>query len=337
MLSRRTYIEINLKNYILNLKNIEKITGTKVIPVVKSNAYGCGAIEIAKISEDNGIEFIAVAFIEEAEKLRESGIKSKIIIFNYMFKEQIKNAVNKNYVITIYSIEQIKSYLEYKREEALQLKYHININTGINNLGINIEELDELCSLVNKNKINIDGAYTHFSSADSDEKTTLKQLENFKKGLDIIQSKGIKINIKHVANSAAIVLNYEECKMDYVRSGMALYGIQPSNIKKAEWIKNIIIWKSIVSRVRVIIAGETLNYGKNFTAEKDTKIAVIPVGYSDGYKTGMTNGGYVIIKNRKCYIKGMVCMDQITVEIPNDLEVSEEDEVLLLGGSGISI
>ena len=92
-----------------------------------------------------------------------------------------------------------------------------------------------------------------------------------------------------------------------------------------------------MSRVRVIIAGETLNYGKNFTAEKDTKIAVIPVGYSDGYKTGMTNGGYVIIKNRKCYIKGMVCMDQITVEIPNDLEVNEEDEVMLITTEGIII
>jgi alanine racemase len=334
MLSRETYIEINIKNYMNNLKSIEKITESIVIPVIKSNAYGCGAVEIAKVSEKAGIDFMAVAFLEEAENLRKNGIQAKLLIFNMISHKFIEKAVNQNFIISIYSIEQIKKYLRFNKKETVKLKYNININTGINNLGVNLDEIDELIKIIKENLIEIEGIYTHFSSADSDMKNTRKQYELLKKAEEIIKKAGVNFKYKHAANSAATILRKKEYFMDYVRSGMALYGIQPSNIKKAKWIKNVITWKSSISNVRVIKAGETLNYGKNFKALKEMRIAVIPVGYGDGYKMGMKNGGYVIIKNKKCYIKGMVCMDQITVEIPNELEVNEEDEAILLGGSG---
>ena len=334
MLSRNTYIEINIKNYIENLKKTEEITGTRVIPVIKCNAYGCGAIEIAKASEEVRIDFMAVAFLEEAEKLRENGIKSKILIFNALFPEFLEKVVDKNYIITIYSIEQIKKYIELKKEAANKIKYHININTGMNNLGVNVDELEKLIKIIKENLLEIEGIYTHFSSADSDMENTKKQYELLKSAEKILKKAGVEFKYKHAANSAAALSYGKEYCMDYVRIGMALYGIQPSILKKAEWIKNVITWKSSVSNIRIIKAGETLNYGKNFKALKEMKIAVVPVGYGDGYKMGMSNGGYVFIKNRKCYIKGVVCMDQITVEIPNDLEVNIEDEVIILGGSG---
>lgn len=337
MLSRRTYIEINLKKYIENLKKMYEKSGSKVIPVVKSNAYGCGAVEIAKASEEEGIDFIAVAFLEEAEKLRESGIKSKILIFNAVFPEILKRVVNKNYILTIYSIEQIKNYIKLKKEEAVKIKYHININTGMNNLGIDIEEIDKLSEIIKKNKLEIEGIYTHFSTADIDEKNTENQFKKFKIAEETLKSKGIKFEIRHAANSAGAILYNLKYKLDYIRSGMALYGIQPSDIKKVDWIKNIATWKSTVSKIRKIEKGECVNYGKKFCADRDTKIAVIPVGYGDGYKMTMADGGYVLIKNRKCYLKGVICMDQITVEIPDDLEVKEGEEVILMGGEGKNI
>lgn len=337
MLSRKSYVEINIKNYIENLKKIEEITGRIVIPVIKCNAYGCGAVEIAKVSEKAGKDFMAVAFLEEAERLRENGIKAKLLIFNALFPEFLEKAVDKNYIVTIYSVEQIKKYIELKKEEAKKLKYNININTGMNNLGVNIEELSELVEIIKDNLIEVEGIYTHFSSADSDVENTKKQYELLNLAEKIIKESGVNFKYKHAANSAAAVNYGKEFCMDYVRSGMALYGIQPSIIKKAEWIKNVITWKSSVSKVRVIKAGETLNYGKNFKALKDMKIAVIPVGYGDGYKMGMINGGYVLIKNKKCYIKGVVCMDQITVEVPDELEVNEGEDAVILGGTGENI
>lgn len=338
MFSRNTYLEINLKNYIDNLRSIEKSSNSKVIPVVKCNAYGCGAVEIADISEKAGINLIAVAFLEEAEKIRNSGINSEILIFNCIRENFIEKIIENNFIVTIYSKEQIKNYIKFNQKSAVKIKYHININTGMNNLGINIEELDELAEIIQKYNLNTEGIYTHFSDADRDEEYTRKQYKILNQAEKILMDKRIKIKVKHVSNSAAVVSDYEkDFKTDYVRSGMALYGIQPLKNKEITWIKDVITWKSSVSKVRVIDKGESLNYGKSFTSPQKMKIAVIPVGYGDGYKMGMSNCGYVVIKNYNCYIRGVVCMDQITVEIPEEIEVIEGEEVILLGKSyGIS-
>ncbi len=323
MLTKRIMHKIDLKKYEENINYIQSKTDAKIMVIIKANAYGHGMLKIAKKSEELGIDFFGVAFLEEAEKLRKNNIKSDILIFNYIDEKDIIDITQNNYKITLYSLEQLEKYYKILGNKLKQIKFHININTGMNRLGINMQELKEL----DKYDINIEGAYSHFSNAGDDENETEKQYNKYQKSLKILEKMGFDIKIKHISNSAGVFQN-KKYSLDYVRVGMALYGLQPLNYNLD--LKPVMTIKTVVSNIRNIKKGENIGYGKN-TSKKDIKIAIIPIGYSDGYLMSLSKKGYVLIGGEKCNIVGEVCMEQIIVDINNIKNISVGDEVVILG------
>jgi len=325
--SRRTYAVINVRNYLNNLRFFqEHCAPAKVMPVVKANAYGHGAVVLSKAAERMGIDFFAVAFLEEALILRERGIKANILVFNYVEPDMLHVAEKYDITLTLYSWEQLWRY----SKEGFRPKCHVKIDTGMRRLGIVPSEANDFVEAAKKAGFPVEGAYTHFAVADSlddeDVSFTKSQAEKFEK-LDL------DVRIKHVCNSGAAVSKVVNC-FDYVRIGIASYGLQPGDTVQSEKIKPVLSWKSVVSHVKTIQPGETVSYGRTFTAFTEMKIATIPVGYADGYWRSLSNRGYVLIHGEKCPIVGRVCMDQFMVDVTHLEDVKMGDEVVLIGKQG---
>ncbi|ONN27292.1 alanine racemase [Thermosipho affectus] len=323
--SRRTFAEINLKNYIHNLKHFEKeCAPAKIMPVVKADGYGHGAVFLAKAAEKIGIDYFAVAFLEEALTLRENGIKANILVFNYIDKDFVEIAVKNNITITMFSWEQLQLYKNLKRKP----KVHININTGMNRLGIKPNEAQRFFKALIKNNFEVEGAYTHFAVADSKDK---EDIEFTKKQYRLFANTNLDVKIKHVNNSAGAISKLVPME-NYIRVGIASYGLMPSLQVTDENLKPVLSWKSVVSHVKYIEKGETISYGRTFKAPKKMKIATIPVGYADGYWRHLSNKGEVLINGKRRRILGRVCMDQFVVEVDDDVKIG--DEVVLIGMQG---
>ncbi len=327
MESRRTYAVINLRNYISNLQFFQHhCAPSKVMPVVKANAYGHGAIALSKVAEKMGIDYFAVAFLEEGLQLRNHGIKSNILVFNYVEPDLINVACENNLTLTLYSWEQLNEYAK----QPFKPKCHIKIDTGMRRLGVQPQEAKEFISSARKAGFEIEGAYTHFAVADSvdeeDVAFTKEQVEQFA-NLDL------DVKIKHICNSGAALLKVVNC-FDYVRIGIASYGLQPSDAVQNSELKPVLEWKSIVSYVKTINPGDTVSYGRTFRAFMEMRIATIPVGYADGYWRQLSNKGYVLIHGERCPIVGRVCMDQFMVDVSHLSDVKIGDEVVLIGKQG---
>lgn len=327
MESRRTYAVINLRNYAGNLRFFEDhCTPSKVMPVVKANAYGHGAIPLSKVAERMGIDYFAVAFLEEALQLRNHGINSDILVFNYVAPDLIHIAYENNITLTLYSWEQLSKY----SKQASKPKCHVKIDTGMKRLGVQPDEASEFIQKARSSGFEIEGAYTHFAVADSldeeDVEFTKEQFEQFAR-LDL------DVKIKHVCNSGSALSKIVNC-FDYVRIGIASYGLQPSNMLQSSEIKPVLEWKSTVSSVKTINPGDTVSYGRTFRAFTEMKIAAIPVGYADGYWRQLSNKGYVLIHGERCPIVGRVCMDQFMVDVTHLDDVKLGDEVVLIGRQG---
>jgi len=327
--SRRTYAVINVRNYIDNLRFFqEHCAPAKVMPVVKANAYGHGAVILSKAAERAGIDYFAVAFLEEAVELRKHGLKSNILVFNYIEPDMLQIAYKQNITITLYSWEQLWRY----SKEAFKPKCHVKIDTGMRRLGILPAEATEFVEAARKAGFEVEGAYTHFAVADSLEESdvafTKKQAEEFSK-LDL------DVKIKHVCNSGAGISKVVNC-FDYVRVGIASYGLQPGDTVRSDKLKPVLSWKTVVSHVKTIKPGDTVSYGRTFTAYTEMRIATIPVGYADGYWRSLSNKGYVLIHGEKCPIVGRVCMDQFMVDVSHLEDVKIGDEVVLIGKQGVN-
>lgn len=327
MESRRTYAIINVRNYLNNLKFFQNhCAPAKVMPVVKANAYGHGAVQLARAAERAGIDYFAVAFLEEAIELRKHGISKDILVFNYVEPDMLHIAQQNNITITLYSWEQLLRYTK----QIWRPKVHIKIDTGMRRLGVMPEEARDFLDAVRKAGFDVEGAYTHFAVADSldeeDVQFTKEQAQLFEK-LDL------DVRIKHVCNSGASVSKVVNC-FDYVRVGIASYGLQPSDSVYSNELKPVLTWKSVVSHVKTIQPGDSISYGRTFKAFMEMKIATIPVGYADGYWRHLSNKGYVLINGEKCPIVGRVCMDQFMVDVSHLDDVKIGDEVVLIGKQG---
>jgi len=336
--SRDTWIEIDTNAYLHNLEYFSNLLfPTKVMPVLKANAYGHGAKVLAKKVEEIGLDYIAVAFLEEALELRESGVKIPILVFNYFSEKYVDYFVKNDITATIYCHEQYKSLESELRKKNMKLRVHINVDTGMGRLGYKVDKALELFEMIYRSPyFDLEGVYTHFSDADNiGSGFTMEQNERFKSFLNELPEKP---KIIHNCNSAASIF-FREFKMDYSRIGIASYGLQPSNAKKDENIEPVLSWYSVVSFVKEISPGDTISYGRTFIAKSKMKVATIPVGYADGYPRDLSNKGYVLIKGKKCKILGRVCMDQFVVDVSHVKDIEIGDQVVLIGrqdGSKIS-
>jgi alanine racemase len=318
----RTWAEIDLRALADNVKAIRNTASDKeLIAVVKANAYGHGDDIICTELHRLGVRFFAVSCIDEALQIKKYVGNSDILVFGFTEPKNFETAYENDFVLSAGS-------LDYAKQLSLRgknIRVHIKLNTGMNRVGINTEaELGEILALPG---LRCEAVYTHFACADSTEPDDMvftqkqqAQILNFSKG------KGLKI---HSQNSGGVLL-HSGFEADYVRVGIALYGLSPdSGCKHSVSLAPVMSLKSVIHQIRVLEPGDYVSYGRKYRAAERRLAAIVPAGYADGYSRGNSNTGKVAVKGVLCPVLGRVCMDQIVIDVTGVKSVSVGDEVLL--------
>ena len=338
MKTSRVYAGIDLSAVIANLESIHKRTheNTQVLAIIKTDAYGHGALPIAKAIEE--VPYLwgyGVATVDEAKRLIEDGRKKPILVLGVSFDEQYETIIEQDIRSCVCDLETALTLSKLAVAKKKNCHIHIKIDTGMSRIGFQVNEetakvIEQISVLPN---ICIEGIFTHFAKADELDKTeTFKQIALFRKMCDMLEEKGITIPLKHCSNSAGIV-DVPEANMNMVRAGIILYGLWPSDEVEKENItlKPVMSLKSRISFLKELEAGRSISYGGTYITPSKKLIATIPVGYGDGYARGLSNAGYVLIRGQKAPICGRVCMDQFMVDVTHIKGVMQGDEVTLLG------
>jgi len=342
----KTWIEINKKALQNNISQFKKLIGKKIklMAVVKSNAYGHGLIETAKIVINSGADWLGVDSIDEAIKLRKAGIKTPILILGYTLISRLADIVKYNLRQTVYSKETIDELGKQAKKQKKKVYVHLKVETGTSRQGLEKEELLELAKFIKKYpQIKIEGAHTHYANIEdtTDHTYAKKQLNRFKQAIGLLESNGIEVPIKHTACSAAIIL-FNETHFDMVRLGISMYGLWSSKEtfvsakEKSRKIKlePVLTWKTKIVQTKRIKAGTPISYGLTEKVAHNSKIAILPVGYWDGYDRKLSGVGNVLIKGKRCKILGRVCMNMMVVDVGHVRKIKLEEEVVLLGKQG---
>ena len=336
----RVYLRIDLDQICKNTQEIIKKVGTdtRVMPVVKADAYGHGAIEVTKALSEIGTYGFAVATVGEALALRRAGITKPILILDFVFSNQFETIIRNDIMLTVFQYGIAKSLNEAAAQMGTTAHIHLKIDTGMGRIGYipNDESVAEIKKISELSNIEIDGIFTHFACADSADKTSMNaQLERFRNFVDKLEKLGINIPIKHVCNSAAII-DMQDDFLNMVRSGIITYGLFPSEeVNKSSLdVRPTMELHSVVINVKTIDKGDTVSYGSTYVAQKPTVIATIPVGYADGYPRQLSNKGSVLIHGKRAKIVGRVCMDQFMVDVTDIPDVLIGDNVTLVGPDG---
>lgn len=339
---QRVWAEVDLdaiwENMVHMKENIAE--NTKILAVIKTDGYGHGGVPIAKMLEQLDFMFgYAAATYEEAHVLREAGVKKPILILGYTFPYCYEELIRDEIRPAVYRRDTVEELAAAAAKVGKKAKVHIKVDTGMGRIGITPDEegLEFVRFLIEHPELEVEGIFTHFAKSDEADKTSANhQLELFQNFIDKIQTElGITIPVKHCSNSAAI-LEMPQANMDMVRAGITTYGLYPSE----EVSKDIVPLRAAMSLYSHIVycktihAGQSVSYGGLFTAQKDTRVATIPVGYGDGYPRSLSGRGYVLIHGKKAPILGRVCMDQFMVDISEIPEAMDGDKVTLLGMDG---
>lgn len=337
----RTYVNIDLDAINFNIDNVlKKLDGrAKLLAVIKANAYGHGAVEVGRALADK-CDFFGVACVDEAMELVNAGIKNDILVLGRVSAYNYENVVKHNIRIPIFTLEDAKALSEVAVRNNKTALFHFCVDTGMSRIGfqVNDESADictEICALPN---IKAEGLFSHFATADEKDLTkAIAQRDKFVKFANMLEDRGIEIPIKHINNSAGIMV-FDEM-FDMVRSGIITYGLYPSADVDESLIdiKPAMEWKSHISHIKTLEKGREISYGGTFTTTRDTVVATIPVGYADGYPRCLSNIGRVIINGHYANILGRVCMDQFMVDVTDIPDVKLEDEVTLVGRQGDSV
>lgn len=333
----RVYAAIDLDAVCHNISEIKKLVGpdTKIMPVIKADGYGHGAVPVAKALNKIGVDGFAVAIIEEGIALRKQGITKPILILGYTSEYQYASLIQHEIEQTVFSYEMAEAISKFAVTMKKEARIHIKVDTGMNRIGFKPteESVGQVQRIQKLPNIKIQGIFTHFACADEEDKTSARyQKKQFDQFVSKIEEKGIEIPVKHVSNSAAI-MDLRECSMDMVRSGIITYGLYPSEEvdKSAIDLKPALSLISHVIHVKEVGPGEGVSYGSTFVTDRKTRIATIPVGYADGYPRALSSRGRVIIRGQYAPIIGRICMDQFMVDVTDIEGVSVMDRVTLVG------
>ncbi|MFP3412470.1 alanine racemase [Bacillus sp. SIMBA_074] len=336
---RHTIIEVDLNALQRNFQQYKQAIpfGTAIMTVVKANAYGHGAVPIAKAVIEAGTSHLAVAFVDEGIELREAGITVPILIFGYTPYEAIVDAITYDLSMTVYTIEDLHAIEEVASQMEKNAYIHIKIDTGMSRIGLQLNEVTLFLQTLKCTKyIQVEGMYTHFACADERDKAyTLMQQEVFQKAVSKAEELQIVIPWIHANNSAATI-DMRETKGNMVRLGIALYGLYPSADVNQEAIslQPILTFKSKVAHIKKVKKGNGVSYGATYTATGEEWIATIPVGYADGVSRRLSNKGFVLIKDVKVPIIGRICMDQLMLDVTKIMPIHVGDEVVFYGNQG---
>lgn len=330
------WAEINIDNIIYNIKNIQaKAKNSHIIGVVKANAYGHGASMIAKVLVENGVERLAVSSIIEAIELRENNITAPIMILGISEPFSIDALLDNNVEVTVSSYEFASKLNTSAKKMNKVVKIHIAIDTGMGRIGFKpcSSSIDEIINISKLSNLEIESIFSHFSTADEEDKSYSQfQLSNYKYFETELSKYSISLGHRNIANSAAII-DIPESHFYHIRPGIIQYGYYPSNDvnKNNLSLKPALTWKTSIVHIKEVEANEHIGYGRKFTTTRKTKIATLPVGYADGYSRNLSNKGKVIINGQIAPIIGSICMDQCMIDITDLDNVYLYDEVILLG------
>ncbi|MEW9109569.1 MAG: serine racemase VanT catalytic subunit [Cytobacillus gottheilii] len=332
----RAWAEIDLQALRGNARQLKGILPekTKLMAVVKANAYGHGAVKIAKELSDSGINSFAVATLAEGIELRRNGIKSDILILGYTPAQSIRIIKKYNFTQTVIGLEHAKEL----NKHAVSISVQIKIDTGMHRLGTDASQLAELKEMYNCKHLTITGVFSHLAVSDSLDKDdiafTNRQIDRYNQTIQWLESQHLPVGHQHIQASYGI-LNYPHLQYDYARAGITLYGVlsQKDRVNTNAQLKPVLSIKARVAMVKTLHTGEALGYGRAFTAASTMKTAVITIGYSDGIPRNMANG-HVLIRSQKAPIVGRICMDQLLVDVSEIEGVQADDIVTLIGRDG---
>lgn len=331
----RATVSIDLHAIEENYRAVKSLLSheVKILCVVKADAYGHGAVQVTRRLEFIGAGYFGVATLNEALELRKNGIKSPLLVMSGILPwDSTRPFIQHNLAPVVYGMETLKRLCDESRDFETPVNVHLKFDTGMGRLGFNQGDVFYVIDNIKGAKnINVEGIMSHFSSSEIRDDYGLGQLESFKEILNTMRSGDINPQYIHMANTGAI-LNYPEAHFNMVRLGIGLYGSYPDmSLTGKIRLRQVMRLSSRIALIRTFQKGSSLSYGRTYKTEDTTKIAYIPLGYSDGYPRALSNRGFVLIKDIRCCIVGRVCMDWILVDITGHDDFKVGDEVIFIG------
>ncbi len=333
---RPTQVVVNLDRLAANFSAIRrKVAPAKVMPILKANAYGHGLVEVARLMERLGADYLGVAVLEEGLLLRRAGIKTPILVLGGIWGSQIPEFLRADLTLTASSIEKLEAIDRAAEAMGVTARVHLKIDTGMERIGVHYYNAEGfLEAALRCRHVRVEGIFSHFARADeADPAPSHLQLERFNEVLSFYERRGLPMPIRHMANSAAI-LRFPEAYFDMVRPGILLYGVYPSaEVPRTVEVAPALSWKTRVVYFKVTKPGHGVSYGWTWAPDRMTRIVTLPVGYGDGYFRSMSGKAQVLIRGRRYPVVGRICMDQMMVNIGWETAYNG-DEVVLIGEQG---
>jgi alanine racemase len=334
---RPTWVEFDAEAVAHNVRRLKQIIGDRValMAVVKADGYGHGAVAVARVALANGASHLAVANLEEALVLRAAAIRRPILVLSYTDPRAVLVALEHDLTITVYDAELAAQYAEAARKAGQRLRVHIKIDSGMGRLGLLPDAARALLSSLSAYPwLDVEGVYTHFSVADEDPDYTREQVRIFRSVIEPARSAGLHIPCVHAANSAGTLASADNY-FDLVRVGLAMYGLSPSeHVPVPPDFRPALAWKTVIASLKTLPAGHAVGYGNTYITQTEERIAVIPVGYADGYRRAPAHYGEVLVRGRRAPIVGRVSMEKSMINVTHIPDVATGDEVVLMGRQG---
>lgn len=338
---RASWAEINLDNLVFNLEAFRRRIdpGIKIMAVVKADGYGHGAVEVARVAVEKGCDYLGVGFLDEGIELRKAGIEAPVLILGHTPPEQVREVLDYQLVPTVFSLELAEALDREARGRGQRARIHVKVDTGMGRLGI--FPWEEGRSFLEKVShmpgLELEGLFTHFASADERDKArTRQQVARFQDLVLSLSRRGLRVPLKHAANSAAAI-DMPETNLDMVRLGIGIYGLYPSSQVQAARVplRPLMSIKSKVIFLKKVPPGTPISYGGTYTTRQESWIATLPLGYGDGYSRLLSGKARVLLRGNSYPVVGRICMDQMVVDLGRgDPGVSNGEEVVILGEQG---
>jgi len=336
-----TWVTVSRRAITHNIGQIQKILSptAQLMVVVKSNAYGHGLIGCARIAQSAGITWFGTVSLEEALTLRRNGIKGRILVLSFFDPDKLTDAIKNNITLTVYNLSAALTINRLAKKLNKTVPIHLKIDTGTTRLGVMPSESAHVAKAIQRlQNIRLEGLFSHLANAENpNQRSANNQIRIFNHVVDELARQEIRVPYPHIACSAASILN-RSSHYTMARIGIALYGLWSieHNGVHASALKlwPALSWYTRVLQVKTVTAGTSIGYGSTYTARKTTKIAIIPVGYWDGYDRKFSNNGEVLVRGRRCQIRGRVCMNLTMIDVTNVPAAKPGDKVTLIGTDG---